>query len=168
MVKHLKETREHLTKLEIKAAEDFAIFQNSMEEENERLVAKIAELKKEIAKLTAAIAVSKGQLVKREKLLAQAKEKLRLLIKMCKEKMAYFAKETARRTKENGYINKAMAIFDAVLKKLSDRVRARVNSKVGADGKFHVQDMGHRVVKSVKNVRKHVKDLNEKRNEVVL
>lgn len=168
MIKHLKVTRKHLTTLEIKAAEDFAIFQNSMEEENERLVAKIAELTKEIEKLTRDIAVSQGQLVKREKLLKQAQEKLRLLKKMCAEKMAYFKNETARRNKENRYINKAISIFNNAIKKLSERVRSRVNSKVGADGKFTVQDMGQRVVKSAKSVRGHVTEQNEVRNEVVL
>jgi len=166
LIKHLKATREELTKNEIKAAEDFAVFQNAMEKEDARLVEKIAELEKEIKHLTNEITISEGQLVKRVKLLGEAKQKLALLQKMCKEKKAYFTAETKRRVVENKYIDQAIVIFDSFLKKLSERVRERVNTgKV--DGKF-VNEIGQRVVKSDPNVRTHVAGQVDVRNEVVL
>jgi len=133
LIAHLRASRKKLTESEIKAAEDFAVFQNSTEKENEYLEEKIAELTKEILDLTNQINVSKVQLVKRKKLRDQAKARLELLRKICKEKKAYFAKETARRRLENGYIDTATKIFETKLMHLSSRVRARASGGVKID-----------------------------------
>jgi ribosomal protein L24 len=146
LIAHLRASRKRLTEMEIKAAEDFAIFQNSTEKENEYLEEKIAELTKEILELTNQINISKVQLVKRKKLRDQAKARLELLRKMCREKKAYFAKETARRRLENTYIDQATKIFETKLMHLSARVRAR------ASGGVKVGEMQQRVVASEKGV----------------
>jgi len=52
LVKHLKESRDELTKSEIKASEDFAIFQTNMERENQHLADTISTLKKTIDDLS--------------------------------------------------------------------------------------------------------------------
>jgi len=161
LIAHLRESRKKLTASEIKAAEDFAIFQNSTEKENEYLEEKIAELTKEILDLTNQINVSKVQLVKRKKLRDVAKARLDLLRKICKEKKAYFAKETARRRLEDSYIKSAINIFETKLMHLSKRVRAR------ASGGVKVDEIGHRVVSSEAGVKKHNAALVKEREAVV-
>jgi len=122
---------------------------------------KIAELTKEILDLTNQINVSKVQLVKRKKLRDVAKARLDLLRKICKEKKAYFAKETARRKLEDTYIKSAIKIFETKLMHLSKRVRAR------ASGGVKVDEIGHRVVSSEAGVKKRNAALVKEREAVV-
>jgi hypothetical protein len=170
LIAHLKASRDRLTRDEIHAAEDFAIFQNSMDKENEYLEEKIAQLTKEILDLTNQINISNVQLVKRKKLRDQAKAKLELLRKICREKKAYFAKETARRQKEDGYIKTALAIFENKLMKLSGRVRRRAsrgNNGKNVQGKGFSDELGHRVVSNEGAIRSENTKQTKERNEVV-
>lgn len=128
LVLHLRESRNELTKNEIKAAEDFAIFQTTMERENEHLQEKIKQLTAHIVDLTNQINISNGQLVKRKKLLQEAQEELRLLIVMCQEKSDYYKRESGRRSGELVTVQSATEIFNKVLKNLSVRVKSRAQS----------------------------------------
>jgi len=167
LVKHLRASRRKLTSDEVHAAEDFAIFHNSMEKENVYLREKIKELTREITSLTNQLNVSRVQLVKRKKLRNQAKRALNLLRKMCKEKYAYFAKETARRTKENLTIDSAMSLFNRIVAKLSSRVRQRA-SALTVSGKLSGKNaMAHRVVKSKKGVKSNLSGRVTSRRSVV-
>jgi hypothetical protein len=148
LVKHLRESRRKLTKDEIHAAEDFAVFHNSMEKENEYLAEKIKELTKEILSLTNQLNVSRAQLVKRKQLRDQAKKALALLRKMCAEKYAYFAQQTKRRVKENVSIDSALATFNKIISSLSARVRNRASSLTTAGKLSGKEAMQTRVVNS--------------------
>ena len=127
LVAHLKESRDNLTKNEIKASEDFALFQSNMEKENIHLQEKIDELIKTIADLTNQINVANAQLVKRQALLEDAKTTLSTYRRICKEKSDYYNNETARRTTELTTVGQATTIFNNVLANLSARVIDRAN-----------------------------------------
>jgi len=137
LVLHLKNSRDHLTQAEIKAAEDFAIFQHNMFKENRYLVEKIKELNAHLVDLNAQLVVAQQQLVRREKLRKQAEDQLKHLRQVKREKIAYCKKETLRRTRELTDVNGAQTIFQNVLDKLSLRVKLRTqaNTESKAYGK---------------------------------
>jgi hypothetical protein len=167
LIAHLRASRRKLTKDEIQASEDFAIFHNSMEKENEYLEEKIAELTKEILSLTNQLNISKVQLIKRKKLRDQAKRALALLKKMCAEKYAYFAQQTARRNKENLSIDSAMAIFNKIISSLSKRVRARA-SALTVNGKLSGEEaLKTRVTDSKTGVKANLAGRQKVRAEIV-
>jgi hypothetical protein len=167
LIKHLRESRRRLTADEIKAAEDFAVFHNSMEQENEYLRKKIAELTKEIKSLTNQLNIANVQLVKRRSLRNQARRALKLLRQMCEEKYAYFKRETARRTRETKNIVNCINLFNSILKKISLRVRARANA-INANGKVAgVHELSHHVVKNEGGENKELAGRQKERAEVV-
>jgi len=165
LVRHLRESRRKLTKDEVNASEDFAVFHNSMEKENEYLEEKIKELTKEIVSLTNQLNVARVQLSKRKALRDQAKTALELLKKMCAEKYAYFKKETDRRTKENKTIDMAVTKFNHIVANLSKRVRDRASMNVG--GQKFGDDMGHRVAKADSGERADLSKSQNVRADVV-
>jgi hypothetical protein len=167
LIAHLEASRERLTKDEIRAAEDFAIFHNNMEKENEYLEEKIAEITKEILNLTNQINVAKVQLVKRKKLRDEAKRKLELLRQMCEQKYAYFASETARRNRENIVIDSATRLFVKLMKSTSARIRSRASAGVLTGKVAGTADMQKRVVSSERGVKGEVAGQQKVREAVV-
>lgn len=127
LINHLKQSRNELTKNEIQAAEDFAVFQNNMEKENDHLRETIEKLGKHIADLTNQINVANAQLEKRKKLLDEATHQLEAVTKICDDKKAYYESETQRRNRELGIVADATTIFENILAKLSQRVQERAN-----------------------------------------
>jgi septal ring factor EnvC (AmiA/AmiB activator) len=127
LVIHLKESRNQLIQNEIKAAEDFAIFQTNMEKENEHLRNTIIELKAQITDLTNQLNVSNVQLEKREKLLRDAQHEEAEIRRICREKKEYYQHESARRTGELSTVDEATKIFKN-LAHLSKRVKNRANN----------------------------------------
>jgi methyl-accepting chemotaxis protein len=128
IIAHLKESREKLTKDEIKAAEDFAVFQDNTIKENAHLRRKIKKLAGEIEELGKKIHHAKEQLEKRVALQKQAEEKLHHIEKTCEEMAEYYKKETSRRNKELKIVEKATEIYHKVLSKTLERVRERANA----------------------------------------
>jgi len=68
LITHLKNSRNSLTQAEIKAGEDFAIFQNNMFKENVYMTLKIKELSAHLIDLKAQLNISEQQLVRRTNL----------------------------------------------------------------------------------------------------
>jgi chromosome segregation ATPase len=167
LIRHLRESRRRLTRDEIHAAEDFAIFHNSMERENEYLEKKIRELTKEIVSLTNQLNVARVQLVKRKNLRDQARAALDLLKKMCEEKYAYFTRETARRNNENKTIDLAISKFNHILNNLSKRVRGRASASNEQGFKGFGDNLGHRVVDSDRAERADLAQAQKERAAVV-
>jgi len=167
LVTHLRNSRRKLTRDEINASEDFAVFHNSMEKENEYLEEKIKEITKEIVSLTNQLNVARVQLTKRKNLRDQAKAALELLQKMCAEKYAYFQKETNRRTKENNTIDTAIKKFNHILDNLSRRVRDRASNDVTGGAKGFGDNMGTRVVSADSGERADLGKSQRERAEVV-
>ncbi len=128
LIAHLKESRDTLTKNEIKAAEDFAVFQTNLEKENQYLAQRIVELTAVIEDLTNQLNISAVQLGKRENLLKEAQDELATIKRICQEKSDYYAKETKRRTGELESVGKATDLFSSILEKLSKRVQDRANN----------------------------------------
>jgi len=128
LIAHLRASRDELTKNEIHAAEDFAVFQTNIEKENEHLKEKIADLDKSLLDLANQLNVANVQLLKRKALLAESEEELSVEKKVCKEKSEYYARETDRRSSEVTTLNNASDIFNNILAKLSARVRARADA----------------------------------------
>jgi len=141
LILHLKESRDSLTKSEIKAGEDFAIFQTNMFRENAYLAAKIKELNAHLVDLKAQLNLAQQQLVRREKLRQQAEAHLNQLRQIKKEKDEYCKKETVRRTRELQDVGSAQSIFQNVLDKLSLRVKLRTQSN--AEGKGYNKAQAH-------------------------
>lgn len=146
LIAHLKESRNELTKNEIQAAEDFAVFQTNIQKENDYLHTKIAELENTINDLVNQINVAEQQLVKREDLLEEAKKEKAIIEKNCQAKADYFAKETLRRTGEISTVAQAQSLFDNVLSNLSSRVKARASDI--ATGNQVGNDLSQNVVKN--------------------
>jgi len=130
LILHLQNSRDALTKSEIKSSEDFAIFQKNMFKENIYLRAKIVQLQAHLVSLKAQLNSAHQQLVKREKLRREAEAQLAALRRMKAEKDAYCRKEHVRRTNELNDVNNAQALFQNVLNKLSLRVKLRTQSSV--------------------------------------
>jgi hypothetical protein len=165
LVLHLKNSRNELTKNEIKASEDFAIFQTNMERENDYLRTKIIELTKQIENLTNQLNVANAQLVKRIKLLKLAQEALATIRRICKEKKQYFQKETKRRNGELEVVANATSIFQNILSKLSSRVKGRADAKFA--GKGFGDALSHHVKKSKKAMSGDLKNRVSTRKAVV-
>jgi len=130
LILHLKNSRDALTKNELKAAEDFAIFQKNMFKENRFLKAKIGRLQAHLVDLKTQLNKANQQLVRREKLRKEAEAQLAYFRRMKAEKDAYCKKEHARRVTELANVANAENIFSNVLNKLSARVRIRTQTKV--------------------------------------
>jgi len=130
LILHLKNSRDALTKNELKAAEDFAIFQKNMFKENRFLRAKIKRLQAHLVDLKTQLNKAKAQLVRREKLRKEAEAQLAYFRRMKAEKEAYCKKEHLRRVAELANVDSAEKIFSTVLNKLSARVRYRTQTNV--------------------------------------
>ena len=134
LILHLKNSRDSLTRNEIKAAEDFAIFQKNMYKENTFLASKIEQLKAHLVDLKVQLNKANQQLVRREKLKREAESQLATFRRMRKEKQAYCRKERSRRAGELANVSNADAIFKNVLNKLSIRVKLRTQSVTEGKG----------------------------------
>jgi len=166
LILHLKNSRDALTKAEIKAGEDFAIFQNNMFKENKYLSEKIKELSAHLVDLKAQLSLSQQQLTRRETLRKQAEEKLKHLRQMKREKIEYCKRETTRRTKEIGDVASAQTIFQNVLDKLSLRVKLRTQDNV--EGKKYAKGLNHEkhVAKAKKNTEAGLSAREKERNAI--
>jgi len=164
LVLHLKNSRDALTKAEIKAGEDFAIFQNNMFKENRYLTEKIKELNAHLVDLKAQLNLSQQQLARREKLRKQAEDKLKHLRQMKREKEAYCKRETLRRNKELGDVGSATTIFQNVLDKLSLRVKLRTQDNI--EKKAYGKGLNHEehVVKARKETKAGISARQKERN----
>jgi len=130
LILHLKNSRDALTKNELKAAEDFAIFQKNMFKENRFLRAKIKRLQAHEVDLKTQLNKANQQLVRREKLRKEAEAQLAYFRRMKAEKDAYCKKEHTRRVAELANVDSADKLFSNVLNKLSARVRIRTQTNV--------------------------------------
>jgi len=128
LVLHLKQSRDALTKAELKAGEDFAIFQTNLFRENAYLAQKIKELNIHLVDLKAQLNLAEQQLVRREALRRQAEQHLANLRRVKREKEEYCKRENVRRTRELVDVGQAQSIFQNVLDKLSLRVKLRTQS----------------------------------------
>lgn len=145
LVQHLADSKEELTKQEIQASEDFAVFQSNMEKENEHLAEKIESLIKTIADLTNQSIVANGQLEKRRKLEEEAQNENKEIRQVCDEKNDYYERESKRRNGELVTVDNAKSLFDGILANLSQRVRDRAanvqaNEDAGDDLDANVVD----------------------------
>jgi hypothetical protein len=164
LIQHLKNSRDDLTKSEIKAAEDFAVFQTNLAKENAYLAEKIKELNVHLIDLKSQLNNSEVQLVRREKLRQQAEDHLKQLRQMKKEKVEYCHKETVRRTRELSDVSNAQNIFQTVLDKLSLRVKLRTQSNIEGK-KYNAAQAGTaNVVQSQQATEKSVATRQSKRN----
>ncbi len=167
LIKHLRRSRRKLTRDEIKAATNFAIFHNSMERENAHLRRKIKKITREILDETNQYNVARVQLRKRVKLCRECLRAWRLIKKMCREKRRYFKKETRRRFREKKHIDGAIRLFNRLVKRISKRVKARANA-IATKGKLTGKyAMKHRAVKSTRKVMKGYKNRRGVRKKVV-
>ena len=130
LILHLRNSRDALTKNEIKAAEDFAIFQKNLFRENAFLADKIVQLKAHLNDLTVQLNKASIQLVRREKLKREAEIQLANFRKLRAEKEDYCRREKGRRAGELSNVSKAEEIFQNVLNKLSLRVKLRTQTNV--------------------------------------
>jgi len=130
LILHLKNSRDSLTKNELKAAEDFAIFQKNMFKENRFLKAKIKRLQAHLVDLKTQLNKANAQLIRREKLRLEAEKQLAFFRRMKAEKDAYCKKEHLRRVGELANVDNASAIFQNVLNKLSLKVKLRTQQNV--------------------------------------
>jgi len=135
LILHLKNSRDALTRNEIKAAEDFAIFQKNMYRENRFLTDKIKQLNAHLVDLKVQLSKANQQLVRREKLRREAETQLANLRRMKREQEDYCKREHARRVGELDNVSNAESIFQNVLNKLSLRVKLRTQSNV--EGKVY-------------------------------
>jgi hypothetical protein len=168
LILHLKNSRDSLTKSEIKAAEDFAIFQKNMFKENRFLADKIKELQAHLVDLKVQLVKANRQLVRREKLRREAEVQLANFRRMKREKDAYCKAEHARRVTELANVKAAVDIFQNVLNKLSIRVKLRTQTKIsgGKYGKGQVYEK--HVRKAKKGVESDFESRRKERNEVAL
>jgi hypothetical protein len=134
LIQHLKNSRDHLTRSEIKASEDFAIFQSNMFKENRYLAARIRVLQARLVRLNTRLNRRRAQLVRREKLRQEAETLLRNLRRMRAEKRDYCVREDNRRRRELSDVGDAQSIFQKVLDKLSMRVKIRTQSNAEGRG----------------------------------
>jgi peptidoglycan hydrolase CwlO-like protein len=134
LILHLKNSRDQLTRNEIKAAEDFAIFQKNMYRENSFLADKIKQLQAHLVDLTVQLNKANQQLVRREKLRREAEIQLANFRRMKREKDDYCRREQVRRVGELANVSNAESIFQNVLNKLSLRVKLRTQSNTEGKG----------------------------------
>jgi hypothetical protein len=146
LVLHLRNSRNNLTANEIKAAEDFAIFQNNMYKENATLTNEIDRKHRRLVSLQNRLNKAKVQLQRRERLRKQAADHLRYLRRMKKQKDDYCRREDLRRQRELDNVARAQQIFQNVLNKLSVRVRLRTQSKLDGRRYGKSEDYEKRVV----------------------
>jgi len=168
LILHLKNSRDSLTKNEIKAAEDFAIFQKNMFKENRFLRDKIKSLQAHLVDLKTQLTKAKAQLVRREKLRKEAETQLANFRRMKAEKEDYCKKEHNRRVNELANVSSAEKIFQNVLNKLSLRVKLRTQTK--AEGKkYSKREKYEKAVKRAEKSTESGYDTRKKdRAEVVL
>jgi hypothetical protein len=140
LILHLKNSRDTLTRNEIKSAEDFAIFQKNMFKENAFLADKIKSLQAHLVDLKVQLTKANQQLVRREKLRREAETQLANFRRMKKEKDDYCRTEHARRVGELSNVTSAEQIFQNVLNKLSLRVKLRTQSNVEGKGYNKAQE----------------------------
>jgi len=164
LVQHLKNSRDDLTKSEIKAAEDFAIFQTNLFKENAFLAEKVKQLNTQLIDLKTQLNNSEQQLVRREKLREQAEEHLKALRQMKREKEDYCQNETIRRNRELSDVSNAQGIFQTVLDKLSIRVKLRTQSNIEGKAYNAAQANEANVVKSQQTVEQSVAQRQSQRN----
>jgi peptidoglycan hydrolase CwlO-like protein len=134
LILHLRNSRDQLTRNEIKAAEDFAIFQKNMYRENGFLADKIKQLQARLVDLTVQLNKANQQLVRREKLRREAEIQLANFRRMKREKDDYCRREQVRRVGELANVSNAESIFQNVLNKLSLRVKLRTQSNTEGKG----------------------------------
>jgi len=164
LILHLKRSRDALTANEIKASEDFAIFQKNMFKENTFLTEKIKQLEHHLLKLNNRLNRANKQLVRRLKLQREAETQLANFRKMKKEKDDYCRKEHARRVGELANVSSAESIFQNVLNRLS--VRVKVRSQARFDKKGEVAEHKHNVRDSERSVDDEFKKRRSERQEV--
>jgi len=134
LIKHLKESRDRITRDEIKASEDFAVFHKNLHKENTHFQRTIEGIQKKIADRKIELLKANKDLLRKKKLRNQTKRKLGALESLCKNKYIYFEKETKRRTKEIKIIERARAVFKKILEKAAVSRAARRTSAI-ASGK---------------------------------
>jgi len=167
LMQHIKDSRERITGNEIRASEDFAIFESNLNKEQAHLQKTVKEIDVEIVTLINQINIAIPQLAKRKSLEDQAKQKLNALVLLCENKYKYFAAETKRRNQENALINKAIALFTSLLqrsKAMRAQRRADSNFKDAKYGK--ADNVDERVVNAAKGIRTRLDARVESRNEV--
>jgi len=152
LILHLKNSRDQLTKNELKAAEDFAIFQKNMFKENRFLAHKIKRLQAIVIDLKTQLTKANAQLVRREKLRREAEIQLNNFRKMKQEKDDYCKREHARRVGELVNVSSAESIFSNVLNKLSLKVKLRTQTNVEGKKYGKSELYGKEVNKDAKSV----------------
>jgi len=166
LIAHLKASRTALTENEIKAAEDFAVFQSNLFKENRYLAEAIKKLQVHLADLKNQLTRAKNQLVLREKLRKEAEEQLRHLRQVKKEKDDYCARETNRRNNELRDVGSAQSIFQNVLDKLSMRVKLRTQANAQG-GKYAAAQRGtNEVTSDQKNIEAGIAARKKVRSDV--
>jgi len=168
LILHLKNSRDALTRNEIKAAEDFAIFQKNMFKENRFLADKIKELQAHLVDLKVQLTKANRQLVRREKLRREAEVQLANFRRMKREKDDYCKREHARRVAELANVGSAEKIFQNVLNKLSLRVKLRTQTK-SVGGKYGRTEVYEKHVrKAAGSTQSGYESRRKSREEVVL
>jgi len=168
LILHLKNSRDALTKNELKAAEDFAIFQKNMFKENRFLRDKIKSLQAHLVDLKTQLTKAKAQLVRREKLRKEAEAQLNYFRRMKAEKDAYCKKEHLRRVGELSNVSSAEKIFQNVLNKLSLRVKLRTQTNVEGKKYNKREKYAKAVLRAEKSTETGIKSRLKDRAEVVL
>jgi hypothetical protein len=166
LILHLKNSRDQLTRNEIKAAEDFAIFQKNMYRENSFLADKIKQLQARLVDLTVQLNKANQQLVRREKLRREAEIQLANFRRMKREKDDYCRREHARRVGELSNVSNAESIFQNVLNKLSLRVKLRTQSNVEGKGYRKGEEYEKRVRRAAPGAQSGLSSRVGSRNQV--
>ncbi len=165
LIKHLRKSRARLTRDELRASNDFAVFQSKMLKENAHLRRSIKKLTRKIKNMIITLAKAVKHLKRLWKLVKNALKKLRRLKALCTQKFAYFRKETRRRKGENRIINKAKRIFKRLLNRAL-KTRAGKRAEKAYAGK-RLKHRISRVVKAAPGTRKRFHQRRSKRNAVV-
>ena len=158
LLKHLQESKDDLSKKEMKSNEDYAKFMIALEKENAELTKLIAGLEKENKALTIQLEKTQETLDEFRKLLKAAEDNLARLIKMCEEKKEYHLRENARRATETGDCAGALKIFNDVLgtdeelKALLNNTADLKSSKVLKNEKRYNTEIDHNEAADIKVV----------------
>ena len=165
LINHLKNSRNTLTQAEIKAGEDFAIFQNNMSKENVYLSQKIKELSAHSIDLKTQLNIAQQMSVRREEIRKKSEDQIKYLRKIKEEKEDYCKRENARRRTEAANVGDAQNIFQNVLDKLSLRVKLRTQrNSVGekyTQGEKYEQNVRNHEVGNEQSLEKRKKERNE-------